>query len=239
MYSLNQRQTGYDRHCLRGNEMKKEFVLLIFIFLLISVSCNYQIKGLRQASVQVSTDGIDTESPSEFTFDSEEGVYSFSTDISDKESENGYTYWTVTGVNESTEFEEISFSIKKNTGTEISMFGILFAKEEHDGKAEFDMVLINTQAQYLVCHVSGQGITYYRELSGSAYLKQGFDKENIISISYDKDSLKYSIKFNSNDVFVFSDEREIEDFTGFGYGIVSTAFASDSQNENVVFEEIN
>ena len=70
-------------------------------------------------------------------------------------------------------------------------------------------------------------------------LKHFIDEENIISISYDKDSHKYSIKFNSNDVFVFSDERETEDFTGFGYGIVSTALASDSQNENVVFEEIN
>lgn len=215
--------------------MKVKNLVFYFLVLLLLVSCDYKTKKpVIPNTDDIVQNGISTESPTYFEYDAEKESYSFS--IVPVIKNTGYTYWASTGEFDGSDFGSLKYSVKKLTGSEEATYGIVFFINKKDGKQNFEMCMINTKGQYLAGRVENGQFSYISERQDNNFLNRGYDRENTISVSYDKDEQKYKVLFNN--YLAYSVSYEADELNTFSYGIAVVVSGAEKK-ESLIFERID
>ncbi len=138
-----------------------------------------------------------------FVKDSNTGTVAFATNDIRYTGEYGYTLWTE-GDDFYSPFGQMNVTVSKLSGNSDAGYGVVFCS---DGTSML-LVLININREYLIGKLEG---TVFTELAGwteTEDLYGGYNRGNVLDISYDTDKEEFSLCFNGGDAVRFRDGEE-------------------------------
>jgi hypothetical protein len=162
------------------------------------------------AAVTTSGDGSGTDGSTvemnTSLFTSDAGRTVFSTNDTAWISENGYTLWTLTG-SDGSSFDNYTVTAAKASGRASAGYGVVFCETE-DAAYGVCMycVLVNITGQYAIGKLVNGSYSSIAWWTASSHLKQGY-VSNILSITRDSSSKKFTLYINGNRETEFSDGR--------------------------------
>ncbi|MCD6397836.1 MAG: hypothetical protein J7L71_09875 [Spirochaetaceae bacterium] len=189
----------------------------IIIFVVFSVL----ITGCPTTSITSKVKGPDDtvviEANSElFILDEGTGIISFTTNDVKYSGEHGYTLWTEESAVQDP-FVHLNVSLNKTSGNEAAGYGVVFGS--HD--STMLVVLINTYQEFIIGELTGNLFTELQSWEKDKSLKSGYNKSNIIDISYNSGTGNFSLSFNGGEINSFRDDDEPFHLSGKnGYMIV-------------------
>lgn len=145
-----------------------------------------------------------------FVEDTVSGNVNFSTNDSRYWTPSGYTLWCANEGEEDTPFVSRTVRISKPSGDRAAGYGIVFCHALREDFGQTMLVcLINRQGQYLLGEACDAVFTPFRDDEGiawhsSSYLN-GNGSENVISLSYDSDTMNFTLTFNEHVECAFND----------------------------------
>jgi hypothetical protein len=139
---------------------------------------------------------IDGSGAANFDFETSDTAY-----LGDK----GYTLWALKAAPQEP-FTSRTVSLDKLSGNAAAGFGIVFCRHPALSPSEETMLvaMINTQQEYIVGEAVGSIFTEIVPWTHSTYLKQGYNQTNILSISLDAETHKFTLSLNGNPMPDFS-----------------------------------
>ena len=115
--------------------------------------------------------------------------------------DRGYTLWALRA-GELSPFSSRLVVANKASGSAEAGYGLVFC---HRGAEERMLVaMIDAQGEYIVGEASGSTFTAIVPWTSSAYLKRGFNQDNLIGLRLDPASRTFTLSLNGSDVRSFT-----------------------------------
>lgn len=190
--------------------MKKIELILIMTIIIVITSCELspfvrekEIINPEQTNVKEETSLFNQEN-------SDGKSYEFVTNDTRFLNRNGYTFWSVPYVNTHDDFEPVTVTVCKESGRSEAGFGIVFCKQDLNGKSYMLTVLINGNGLYTVGKVI-EGSFYYldKRWNASDSIRRGQGVNNKLSVTYDSESKLFYLYINDYKVTSFSTSENI------------------------------
>ncbi len=162
------------------------------------------------------------------------GEIDFETDDPEYWSSEGYTLWSYNSevINP---FIEWTVTVNKISGDAEAGYGLIISRYVSPGITGETMLvlMINTNQKYMVGEIHSTAFYEIIPWTESANLLAGYDKNNLIKITYDSISEDYSIYFNNNLEGTFKDDV-VPLHTGGNNGFITIISPNDTFPENPV-----
>lgn len=190
--------------------MRKLNLILIMTFLAIICSCELTPYVKEKGTLNLEEVNVKEETLLFNQKNSEETVYEFITNNPKFLNKNGYTFWSVPYENSQDFFEPVTVTVCKESGRSEAGYGIVFCKQELNGKSFMLTVLINGNGLYTVGKVI-EGSFYYLDKGwkSSASIKRGLGVKNKISVTYDSEKKLFDLCINDFKITSFSTSENI------------------------------
>jgi hypothetical protein len=137
---------------------------------------------------------IDGSGAAFFDFETSDSAY-----LGDK----GYTLWAFKAEPQAP-FTSRTVSVDKLSGNPAAGFGIVFCRQPSFSGETMLVAMINAQQEYIVGEARGSIFTEIGPWTHSTYLKQGYNQTNILGLSLDAATRKFTLSLNGNPVPAFS-----------------------------------
>jgi len=185
------------------NELRINQISLIIFVVFIVLITGCPVTPIT-STVKGPDDTVVIEANSElFILDAGTGIISFTTNDTKYSGEHGYTLWTEeTAVQDP--FVHLNVSLNKTGGNEAAGYGVVFGS--HD--STMLVVLINAYQEFIIGELTGNLFTELQVWEKDESLKSGYNKLNIIDISYNPGTKDFSLSFNGGEITVFRDDDE-------------------------------
>lgn len=190
--------------------MRKLNLILIMTFLAIICSCELTPYVKEKGTLNLEEVNVKEETLLFNQKNSEGTVYEFITNNSKFLNKNGYTFWSVPYENSQDFFEPVTVTVCKESGRSEAGYGIVFCKQELNGKSFMLTVLINGNGLYTVGKVI-EGSFYYLDKGwkSSESIKRGLGVKNKISVTYDSEKKIFDLCINDFKITSFSTSENI------------------------------
>lgn len=190
--------------------MRKLNLILIMTFLAIICSCELTPYVKEKGTLNLEEVNVKEETLLFNQKNSEETVYEFITNNPKFLNKNGYTFWSVPYENSQDFFEPVTVTVCKESGRSEAGYGIVFCKQELNGKSFMLTVLINGNGLYTVGKVI-EGSFYYLDKGwkSSESIKRGLGVKNKISVTYDSEKKLFDLCINDFKITSFSTSENI------------------------------
>lgn len=190
--------------------MNRLKLLLINISIILLVSCELSPFIREKETINPEQTNVKEETSLFNQENSDDQSYEFVTNDTRFLNRNGYTFWSVPYVNTHDDFEPVTVTVRKESGRSEAGFGIVFCKQELNGKSYMLTVLINGNGLYTVGKVI-EGSFYYLDKGWkpSDSINRGQGVNNKISVSYDSESKLFYLYINDYKVTSFSTSENI------------------------------
>lgn len=190
--------------------MNRLKLLLINISIILLVSCELSPFIREKETINPEQTNVKEETSLFNQENSDDQSYEFVTNDTRFLNRNGYTFWSVPYVNTHDDFEPVTVTVRKESGRSEAGFGIVFCKQELNGKSYMLTVLINGNGLYTVGKVI-EGSFYYLDKGWkpSDSINRGQGVNNKISVSYDSEKKLFNLYINDYKVTSFSTSEDI------------------------------
>lgn len=190
--------------------MNRLKLLLINISIILLVSCELSPFIREKETINPEQTNVKEETSLFNQENSDDQSYEFVTNDTRFLNRNGYTFWSVPYVNTHDDFEPVTVTVRKESGRSEAGFGIVFCKQELNGKSYMLTVLINGNGLYTVGKVI-EGSFYYLDKGWkpSDSINRGQGVNNKISVSYDSESKLFYLYINDYKVTSFSTSEDV------------------------------
>lgn len=190
--------------------MNRLKLLLINISIILLVSCELSPFIREKETINPEQTNVKEETSLFNQENSDDQSYEFVTNDTRFLNSNGYTFWSVPYVNTHDDFEPVTVTVRKESGRSEAGFGIVFCKQELNGKSYMLTVLINGNGLYTVGKVI-EGSFHYLDKGWkpSDSINRGQGVNNKISVSYDSEKKLFNLYINDYKVTSFSTSEDI------------------------------
>lgn len=190
--------------------MNRLKLLLINISIILLVSCELSPFIREKETINPEQTNVKEETSLFNQENSDDQSYEFVTNDTRFLNRNGYTFWSVPYVNTHDDFEPVTVTVRKESGRTEAGFGIVFCKQDLNGKSYMLTVLINGNGLYTVGKVI-EGSFYYLDKGWkpSDSINRGQGVNNKISVSYDSEKKLFNLYINDYKVTSFSTSEDI------------------------------
>jgi len=184
--------------------MKVVRIINIIIFTVIIVL----ITGCPVTPIEILVKGPDDTAVIEvnselFILDNDTGIISFTTNDIKYSGENGYTLWSEeTAVQDP--FVHLNVTLNKTSGNEAAGYGVVFGSYDNT----MLVILINTYQEFVIGELTGNIFTELQAWQKNENLKSGYNKSNIIDITYNPSTKEYLFSINGISAVSFRDDDE-------------------------------
>lgn len=190
--------------------MKKIELILIMTIIFVITSCELSPFVREKETINPEQTNVKEET-SLFNQENSDGKsYEFVTNDTRFLNRNGYTFWSVPYVNTHDDFEPVTVTVCKESGRTEAGFGIVFCKQNLNGKPYMLTVLINGNGLYTVGKVI-EGSFYYLDKGWKASdsIRRGQGVNNKLSVTYDSESKLFYLYINDYKVTSFSTSEDV------------------------------
>lgn len=190
--------------------MKKIELILIMTIIFVITSCELSPFVREKETINPEQTNVKEET-SLFNQENSDGKsYEFVTNDTRFLNRNGYTFWSVPYVNTHDDFEPVTVTVCKESGRTEAGFGIVFCKQDLNGKSYMLTVLINGNGLYTVGKViEGSFIYLDKGWKASDSIRRGQGVNNKLSVTYDSESKLFYLYINDYKVTSFSTSEDI------------------------------
>jgi hypothetical protein len=189
--------------------MKQKNLFYFYVILIFLSSCKLQPFETDKPQIMTEDTGINEET-SLFIKNNNSNSYVFQTNDIKYLSSKGFTLWSASFINESEDFETLSFKTYKESGKSDAGYGIVFCIQETDGVPFMLTVLINTKGMFSVGKVKNGVYSHINEgWKSSDCINRGYGVNNTISISYDNNRNEFEISINGTVISTFTISENI------------------------------
>ncbi len=184
--------------------MKRVIQIILFILIIIMSSCHLEPFETDKKQILIEESVINEETTL-FVKNNTNDSYCFQTNDNKYLSPTGFTLWTATFVNESDNFNPLSYTLYKESGKPDAGYGIVFCCQETDGVPFMLTVLINSKGMFSVGKVKNGVFSHINEgWKSSSFINRGYGVNNTISISYNYERNEFEIKINNTVISIFT-----------------------------------
>jgi hypothetical protein len=128
----------------------------------------------------------------------------------------GYTLWAKKGEQQDP-FSEIEAKASKITGDDVAGYGIIFCQYDET----MLIVMINNRKEFIIGEAVGADFTVIQEWTKTDHLREGYNQDNTIKVTYDSVTELFSLFLNGQNVLTFRDEEAPFHSSGYsGYIVV-------------------
>ncbi|MCK4542793.1 MAG: hypothetical protein KAU17_11220 [Spirochaetales bacterium] len=198
----------------------KKFILLKLIFLLfvltlILTGCPFTTPGGGWDPGAIDDTDFQ-EAAVLFQEDEESGDTVFMTNDNAYWGPYGYTLWAKKG-DEENPFSEIEVKASKITGDDVAGYGIIFCQYNET----MLIVMINNRKEFIIGEAVSAEFTVIQEWTKTDHLREGYNQDNLIKVTYDSGTELFSLFLNGQNVLTFRDEKALFHSSGYyGYIVV-------------------
>nr|MBP3681587.1 hypothetical protein [Clostridia bacterium] len=194
--------------------------LIIFVLLLIIMSCTLSpLPNNTNNDENYIEDTVIEEKSTLFIKNENEESYVFNTNSKTYLKNNGYTLWTIKYENDESEFEEIEFSVCKESGNIDAGYGLVFCSQELENDSFMLSVMINSNGQYIIGKILNGNFCVISNWQTCNYINRGLGIKNKIKIEFNDETEMFQLIINEKFVTKFSISDNIE-FKKSKYGFV-------------------
>lgn len=190
--------------------MNRLKLLLINISIILLFSCELSPFAREKETINPEQTNVKEETSLFNQENSDDQSYEFVTNDTRFLNRNGYTFWSVPYVNAHDDFEPVTVTVCKESGRTEAGFGIVFCKQDLNGKSYILTVLINGNGLYTVGKVI-EGSFYYLDKGWKASdsIRRGQGVNNKMSVTYDSESKLFYLYINDYKVTSFSTSEDV------------------------------